>query len=73
MFSRSIRTNHLGKLRPTQCMGSGDYIFGTNEAGKRARTLFNCISIMDGRKINNQNNSPIAKGALYLQTKFEVI
>ena len=35
---------------------------GANEAGKRARTLFNCISVMDGIKINEQNKSIAIKG-----------
>ena len=50
----------------------GDYIIGGNEAGKRARTLFNCISVTDDIKINEQNN-PIAKGPLYIETEFEAI
>ena len=37
---------------------------------KRARSLFNCISVTDGIKINEQNKS-IGIGPLYLQTEFE--
>ena len=47
-------------------------IIGSNRAGKRARSLFNCISVTNEVKINEQNN-PIAKEPLYLQTEFEVI
>ena len=50
---RSFRANDLGKLRSAQCMGGGgDYYIGANQAGKRARSLFNCISVTDGIKIN---------------------
>ena len=56
-----------------QCMGPGDYIIGANEAGKRANTLFNCISVTDDIKINEQNN-PIAKGSLLpIKIEFEEI
>ena len=61
-----------GKSRPAQYMGGGDYIFGTNRAGKSACSLFNCISVMDDIKINEQNKS-IGIGPLYLQTEFEAI
>ena len=50
--------------------GGGDYNIGANQAGKRARSLFNCISVTDGIKINEQNKS-IGIGPLYLQTEFE--
>ena len=40
--------------------------------GKRARSLFNCISVTDGIKINEQNKS-IGIGPLYLHTEFEAI
>ena len=53
-------------------MGGRDYSIGANQAGKPERNLFNCISVTDGIKINEQNN-PIAKGPLYLQTVFEAI
>ena len=69
-FSRSIRANDLGKLRSAQCMGRRGYNIGANQAGKRARSLFNCISVTDGIKINEQNKS-IGIGPLYLQTEFE--
>ena len=45
---------------------------GGNRARKRAGSLFNCISVTDGIKINEQNN-PIAKGPLYVQAEFEAI
>ena len=41
------------------------YNIGANQAGKRARSLFNCISVTDGIKINEQNKS-IVIGPLYL-------
>ena len=68
-FSRSFRANDLGKLR---VWGGGDYYIGANQAGKRARSLFNCISVTDGIKINEQNKS-IGIGPLYLHTEFEAI
>ena len=43
-----------------------------NQAGKRVRSLFICISVTDGIKINEQNKS-IGIGPLHLQTEFEVI
>ena len=52
--------------------GGRDYNIGANQAGKRARSLFNCISVVDGIKINEQNKS-IGIGPIYLQNKFEVI
>ena len=56
-----------------QCMGGGgDYYIGANQAGKRARSLLNCISVTDGIKINEQNKS-IGIGPLYLHTEFEAI
>ena len=50
---------------PLNVWGGGDYYIGANQAGKRARSLFNCISVTDGIKINEQNNS-IGIGPLYL-------
>ena len=47
-------------------------IIGGDRARKRARSLFNCISVTDGIKINEQNN-PLAKGPLYVQTEFGAI
>ena len=45
-----------------------------NQAGKRARRLFNCISVTDGIKINEQNKSiGIGLEPLYLHTEFEAI
>ena len=46
----------------------GCYIIGANRAGKSARSLFNCISVTDGIKINEQYKS-IGIGPLYLQTE----
>ena len=57
---------------PLNVWGSGDYYIGANQAGKRARSLFNCISVTDGIKINEQNKS-IGIGPLYLHTEFEAI
>ena len=71
-FSRSFRANDLGKLRSAQCMGRRGLLHGANQAGKRARSLFNCISVTDGIKINEQNKS-IGIGPLYLHTEFEAI
>ena len=55
---------------PLNEWGGGDYNIGANQAGKRARNLFNCISVTDGIKINEQNKS-IDIEPLYLQTEFE--
>ena len=41
-------------------------------SAKCAHSLFNCISVTDDIKINEQNKS-IGKGPLYLQTEFEAI
>ena len=49
-----------------------DYNIGANQAGNRARSLFNCISVTDGIKINEQSKS-IGKGPLYIRTEFEAI
>ena len=40
---------------PLNVWGGGDYNIGANQAGKRARSLFNCVSVTDGIKINEQN------------------
>ena len=50
----------------------GDYIIGANQAGECAHTLFNCIIVTEGTKINEQNKS-IGKGPPYLKTEFEAI
>ena len=50
---------------PLNVWGGGGYIIGANQAGKRANSLFNCISVMVDIKINEQNN-PIAKRPLYV-------
>ena len=71
MFSHLICANDFGKSRPAQCMGgSGDYIFGANQAGKHACSLLNCISVMDDTRINEQNKS-IATGILYIYAHSE--
>ena len=57
---------------PLNVWGGGDYYIGANQAGKRARSLFNCISVTDGININEQNKS-IGIGPLYLHTEFEAI
>ena len=67
-FAPMIWANYV----PLNVWGGGDYNIGANQAGKRARSLFNCISVTDGIKINEQNKS-IGIGPLHLQTKFEAI
>ena len=67
-FPPMIWANHV----PLNVWGGSGYMIGVNQAGKRARSLFNCISVTDDIKINEQNN-PIAKGPLYVQTEFGVI
>ena len=57
---------------PLNVWGGGDYNIGTNQVGKCACRLFNCISETDGIKINEQNVL-IGIGPLYLQTEFEAI
>ena len=80
---QSVTEIQLNKLRahfrarfapcaPLNVWGGGDYYIGANQAGKRARSLFNCISTTDGIKINEQNKS-IGIGPLYLHTEFEAI
>ena len=54
---------------PLKVRGGGDYYIGANQA---ARSLFNCISVTDGIKTNEQNKS-IGIGPLYLHTEFEAI
>ena len=73
-----LRVNFRARFAPTiwaKCVpldvwGGGNYNIGANLAGKRARSLFNCISVTDGIKINEQNKS-IGIGSLYLE--FEAI
>ena len=50
---------------PLNVWGGGGYIIGANQAGKRANSSLNCISVTDDIKINEQNN-PIAKRPLYV-------
>ena len=57
---------------PLNVWGGGDHNIGANQAGIRARSLLNCISVIDGIKINEQNKS-IGIGPIYLQTEFEAI
>ena len=73
IFMQSVTEIQLNKLRahfrarfapmiwancaPLNVWGGGDYYIGANQAGKRARSLFNCISVTDGIKINEQNKS----------------
>ena len=75
-FSRSIRANDITTASP--------YIAGRDLPKSLAqiereklsgRTLFNCISVTDGIKINEQYKSIVIgpRLALYLRTKFEVI
>ena len=66
--SRQILANRV----PLNVWGGGCCIFGANRAGKSTRSLFNCISVMDGIKINEQYKS-IGIGPLYLQSEFEAI
>ena len=60
------------KLRPAQCMGRRLLYHWLESSGKKlsARSLFNCISVMDGININKEHKS-IGIGPLYLQTEFE--
>ena len=37
---------------PLDLWGGGDYNIGANQVGKRARSFFNCISVVDGIQIN---------------------
>ena len=48
----------------------GDYIIGANQAGKRARSLLNCISVTDDIETNEQNKS-IATGLLNAHSEFD--
>ena len=57
---------------PLNVWEGGDYNYGANQAEKCGRSLLNSISVMDGIKINEQNNS-IGIGPLYLKPKFEAI
>ena len=67
-FAPKILANRV----PLNVWGGGCYIIGANRAGKSARSLFNCISVTDGIKINEQYKS-IDIRSLYLQTEFEAI
>ena len=68
IFMPSVTKIQLNKVRPLfparfapmilanrvslNVWGGGGYIIGANRAGKCGRSLFNCISITDGIKIN---------------------
>ena len=68
-----IRANDFGKSRPTECMGidwgGGDYNIGANQAGKRACSLLNCISVMNDTETNEQ----IVTGLLYAHSEFDAL
>ena len=51
-------------------MEGGDYIIGTNQAGKCACSLLDCISVTDDSETNEQNKS-IATGLLYAHSEFD--
>ena len=61
-----ILANHV----PLSVWGSGDYNIGANQAGKRACSLLNCISVTDNTETNEQNKS-IATGLLYAHSEFD--
>ena len=67
----STRFLVLSEIHPSvfPMWGGDGYIVGANQAGKRASSLFNCISVTDDIKINEQYK-PIAKGPLYVQAEF---
>ena len=70
-FSHLICADDLGKLRPTLYRGSAviTTLASINQAKKRGRSLFNCISLMDDIKSMNRTS----KGRLHLKTEFEAI
>ena len=70
-FSRSFRAK-FGQIALRSMYGEAGIITLARKAGQRARSLFNCISVTDGIKINEQNKS-IGIGPLYLHTEFEAI
>ena len=55
---------------PFNVCGGSDYNIGVNQAGKFARSLFNCISVTDDIQINEQNKS-IGIGLLYVHPEFD--
>ena len=54
----------LANRVPLSVWGGGCYIIGANRAGKSPRSFFNCITVTDGIKINEQYKS-IGVGPLY--------
>ena len=70
LFSCSIRANDiLNKLPPHTLSGTRfDQMIGANRAGKSGHTLFNCISVTDGIKMNEQNKL-IGIGLLYQEKR----
>ena len=67
-----LRAHFRARFAPMIWANALRSMYGANQAGKRARSLFNCISVTDGIKINEQNKS-IGIGPLYLHTEFEAI
>ena len=61
-----ILANHV----PLSEWEGGDYIIGANQAGKRACSLFNCVSVTDDSETNEQSKS-IATGLLYAHSEFD--
>ena len=71
-FSRLIRANDIITAFPfTERDTRFAKIIGVIQAGKRAHSLFNCISVTDDIEINEQNKS-IATGLLYAHSEFDV-
>ena len=69
-FSRLIRAN-VTRLLSHSLSGTGfAKIIGANQTGKRARSLFDCISVTDDIEINEQNKQ-VATGLLYVQPEFD--
>ena len=63
----------LANRVPLNVWGGGGYTsLARIEREKGHLVFFNCISVTDGIKINEQNKL-IGIGPLYLQTEFEVI
>ena len=60
----------LANRVPLNVWGSGDYIFGANQAGKYACSLLNSISATDNTGIIEQDKS-IATGLLYVHSEFD--
>ena len=60
----------LANRVPLSVWGGGDYIIDANQAGKRACSLLNCISLTDDTETNEQDKS-IATGHLYAHSEFD--